>query len=48
MFWFRYGKPLVLDMHEVDMFHQCQVKFDEIMPGLTDDIMDKSILKDDV
>jgi hypothetical protein len=30
----RYGKPLVLDMKEVDLFDQLPDLFDQIRPGL--------------
>ena len=43
----RFGKPLVLDMMEVDMFQTAGDCFDRIMPGLLASIMDKSILKNE-
>ncbi|CAL1548532.1 unnamed protein product, partial [Lymnaea stagnalis] len=43
----RYGKPLVLDMMEVDMFDTCVDRFDNIMKGLMKSILDKSILKEE-
>lgn len=44
----RYGKPLVLDMMEVDMFDACTTRFDEVQKGLMDAIMDKTILQESV
>ena len=44
---FRYGKPLVLDMMEVDMFDTVSDRFDEIQKGLMDQIMDRSIVKEE-
>nr|XP_022312740.1 putative IQ motif and ankyrin repeat domain-containing protein [Crassostrea virginica] len=43
----RFGKPLVLDMMEVDMFHTVSDRFDEIEKGLMDKIMDKSIMQEE-
>ncbi|XP_048763546.2 IQ motif and ankyrin repeat domain-containing protein 1-like isoform X2 [Ostrea edulis] len=43
----RFGKPLVLDMMEVDMFHTVSDRFDEIDKGLMDKIMDKSIMQEE-
>lgn len=43
----RFGKPLVLDMMEVDMFHTVSDRFDEIEKGLMDQIMDKSIMQEE-
>ncbi|ELT90080.1 hypothetical protein CAPTEDRAFT_89148 [Capitella teleta] len=43
----RFGKPLVLDMMEVDMFDTVSARMDEIYPGLMADIMDKSIMKEE-
>lgn len=43
----RYGKPFVLDMMEVDMYQTCVDRFDGIMPGLMDSLMDKSILQEE-
>ena len=42
----RYGKPLVLDMMEVEMFEACRMKFDEVEKGLLNSIMDKSIMQE--
>ena len=44
----RYGKPLVLDMMEVDMLEACERRFDEVQKGLLLSIFDKSILTRDV
>ncbi|XP_062593773.1 IQ motif and ankyrin repeat domain-containing protein 1-like [Saccostrea cucullata] len=43
----RFGKPLVIDMMEVDMFHVVSDRFDEIEKGLMDKIMDKSIMQEE-
>lgn len=43
----RYGKPLVLDFLEVDMFEICLSRFDEVQKGLLDDILNKSILENE-
>ena len=43
----RFGKPLILDMMEVDMFGTAGDCFDRIMPGLLPAIMDKSILENE-
>ena len=46
--FFRYGKPLVLDMMEVDMLEACERRFDEVQKGLLPSIFDKSIVTRDV
>ena len=43
----RFGKPLVLDLHDVDVFEATEKFFDEALPGLMKMIMDKSILEED-
>ncbi|KAH9487709.1 hypothetical protein Btru_069463 [Bulinus truncatus] len=43
----RYGKPLVLDMMEVDMFETCVDMFDQVMKDLMTSIIDKTILKEE-
>ena len=40
----RYGKPLVVDVMDVDMWDEVQVHFDAIEPGLWTRLMDKSLL----
>lgn len=42
----RFGKCFVLDMMEVDMFDVLHNIFDEVQPGLMDELMTKKILKD--
>lgn len=42
----RYGKPTVLDMMDVDMFHSATLKFDEVQKGLMASLMSKELLKD--
>ena len=44
----RYGKPLVLDMMEVDMFDAATTRFDSVLSGLMKHIMDKSIMEENV
>ena len=46
--FFRYGKPLVLDMMEVDMLEACERRFDEVQKDLLHAIFDKSVLTRDV
>ena len=48
MFSLRYGKPLVLDMREVDMFETVSDRFDEVEKGLMDTIMNQTILREEV
>lgn len=43
----RYGKPLVIDMMEVDMFHAVGKRFDDVTEGLLDSMMDKSIMQEE-
>ena len=43
---YRYGKPVVLDMMDVDMFDTATVKFDEVKKGLMALLMSKDLLKD--
>ncbi|ESO94491.1 hypothetical protein LOTGIDRAFT_215456 [Lottia gigantea] len=43
----RYGKPLVIDMMQVDMYEVCRDRFDEVHKGLMDSILDSSLLKDE-
>ncbi|KAF6031736.1 IQANK1 [Bugula neritina] len=43
----RYGKPLVIDMMGVDMFQTISDMMNEVLPGLMDKIMDKSILEEE-
>ena len=43
----RFGKPLVLDMLEVDMFETCSDRFDEVHKGFMQDIMTKEIIKNE-
>ncbi|KAL9980920.1 hypothetical protein ACROYT_G009562 [Oculina patagonica] len=42
----RYGKPVVLDMMDVDMFDTAAMKFDEVQKGLMASLMSKDLLKD--
>ncbi|XP_071807238.1 IQ motif and ankyrin repeat domain-containing protein 1-like [Asterias amurensis] len=43
----RFGKPLVLDMLEVDMFETCSDRFDKVHKGFMQDIMTKEIIKNE-
>jgi hypothetical protein len=43
----RYGKPLVVDMMEVDMYNTISNMFDRLMPGLLKAIVDKSIIQNE-
>jgi len=43
----RYGKPLVVDMMEVDMYQTVSDRMDEVLLGLLSMIMDKSILNEE-
>ncbi|XP_022089663.1 putative IQ motif and ankyrin repeat domain-containing protein [Acanthaster planci] len=43
----RYGKPLVLDLEDSDLFDVCVTKFDEVQKGLMDDILSKEIMKNE-
>ena len=43
---YRYGKPAVLDMMDVDMFETAAMKFDEVQKGLMALLMSKDLLKD--
>ena len=43
----RFGKPLVIDMMEVDMYQTISDVMEEILPGLMAMIMNKSILKEE-
>ncbi|KAK2170227.1 hypothetical protein NP493_1134g01036 [Ridgeia piscesae] len=41
----RFGKPLVLDMMEVNMFETIAMRFDDVQKGFMDTIMDKSFIE---
>ncbi|XP_039267786.2 IQ motif and ankyrin repeat domain-containing protein 1-like [Styela clava] len=43
----RFGKPMVMDMLEVDMFDTISDIFNEILPNLMQDIMSKEILQEE-
>ena len=47
IFEHRYGKPLVIDLMEVDMFKTVTDRFNEIHPGLMNAIFDRSILTEE-
>ena len=44
---YRFGKPCVIDMMEVDMWHAVERRFDEVMEGLLPSMMDKSIMQEE-
>ena len=43
----RYGKPLVFDMMEADMYDTISERMEEILPGLMAIVMNKDILEED-
>lgn len=43
----RFGKPIVIDMMEVDMYNAISDRMNEIIPGLMTMVMDKSIMEED-
>nr|XP_033788999.1 putative IQ motif and ankyrin repeat domain-containing protein LOC642574 homolog [Geotrypetes seraphini] len=43
----RYGKPLVFDMMEVNMFETVKSQLEQIKAGLMDELLNKSILQND-
>ncbi|XP_039767672.1 IQ motif and ankyrin repeat domain-containing protein 1 isoform X5 [Ornithorhynchus anatinus] len=43
----RYGKPLVLDMHRVDMFGAVKRQLEAVEPGLADALLTKALLEQD-
>ena len=43
----RYGKPLVLDLLEVDMWDEVERDFDVIQKGLLSRLMDKSLMQNE-
>ena len=43
----RYGKPLVIDVMDVDMWDEVESHFDAIEPGLWRRVMDKSMLENE-
>ncbi|KAK3089932.1 hypothetical protein FSP39_007726 [Pinctada imbricata] len=43
----RFGKPFVFDIMGSDMYKTLDEKFEEILPGLMQMVLDRSILKDD-
>ena len=44
---YRFGKPCVIDMMEVDMWHAVERRFDEVTEGLLASMMDKSIMQEE-
>uniref|UniRef100_A0A4X2MEP4 IQ motif and ankyrin repeat containing 1 n=1 Tax=Vombatus ursinus TaxID=29139 RepID=A0A4X2MEP4_VOMUR len=43
----RFGKPLVFDMREIDMFEVVKRQLDAIQPGLAQDLLSKNLLNND-
>ncbi|XP_036596941.1 IQ motif and ankyrin repeat domain-containing protein 1 [Trichosurus vulpecula] len=43
----RFGKPLVFDMREIDMFEVVKRQLDAIQPGLAQELLSKNLLKKD-
>jgi hypothetical protein len=43
----RYGKPLVVDLMEVDLWRELPAVFDRVQPGLLAALLDKSLLRGD-
>jgi len=44
----RYGKFAVLDLLEYDVWDAAKVKFDTVLPGLLDSILNKELLNKEV
>lgn len=45
--FYRFGKPLVLDMGDADMMNTVTEKLDEVEKGLMESVMDRSIVNED-
>ncbi|XP_071235930.1 IQ motif and ankyrin repeat domain-containing protein 1-like isoform X3 [Salvelinus alpinus] len=43
----RYGKPLVINMMEVDLFESVQNQLDQVNPGLSEQLMNKELLQEE-
>ena len=43
----RFGKMLVIDMRDVDMWHQVDVMFEQIQPGLLASLLSREFLQDE-
>lgn len=43
----RFGKPVVLDLSDLDLLQSVETFFDNVQPGLWNMVMDKSILEED-
>lgn len=43
----RFGKPLVVDMMDTDMFHFIKKTLNDISPNLAEELLSKEILKDE-
>lgn len=43
----RYGKPLVVDMGQADLFENCVKQFDAVEAGLMASVLDKSIIQEE-
>ncbi|CAB1343386.1 unnamed protein product [Coregonus sp. 'balchen'] len=43
----RFGKPLVINMMEVDLFESVQKQLDQVNPGLSEQLMNKELLQEE-
>ncbi|XP_052354304.1 IQ motif and ankyrin repeat domain-containing protein 1-like isoform X7 [Oncorhynchus keta] len=43
----RFGKPLVINMMEVDLFESVQNQLDQVNPGLSEQLMNKELLQEE-
>ncbi|XP_071010494.1 IQ motif and ankyrin repeat domain-containing protein 1-like isoform X3 [Oncorhynchus clarkii lewisi] len=43
----RFGKPLVINMMEVDLFESIQNQLDQVNPGLSEQLMNKELLQEE-
>lgn len=43
----RFGKPLVINMMEVDLFESVQNQLDQVNPGLSKQLMNKELLQEE-
>ena len=41
----RFGKPLVIDMKEVELFDVVLSQLDQVMPGLSKELLSKELLR---
>nr|XP_012615588.1 putative IQ motif and ankyrin repeat domain-containing protein LOC642574 homolog isoform X2 [Microcebus murinus] len=43
----RYGKPLVFDLHEVDLFPAVQQQLEAVQPGLAQELLSRALLQEE-